>query len=258
MDRELSIPAHRPFLITPRWQYKPMAVSSPQSPVPRNPIFANETLIMLGVIHRDESGPELLDKWLEVIRPQVITLEFSRYGMAFRQERAAFYRLRIEEVYNRLKKNNRPCYDNALSMLLSYVEMPYEFERASHYAEASGAPFHLIDMDLFSYLRLREVDKLLSEENIERLLAEAHEERSGYERVMANLFFENGIRGTAYGDEMWARDKYMSNKLMVLRKYYGNRRLLHITGWQHLQDPCHLYEALKPIKVFSHDKTLCI
>jgi hypothetical protein len=258
MDRGQSVPAHRPFLISPRWQYKPMAVSSPQSSVPRNPIFAKETLIMLGAIHRDENGPELLDKWLDVIRPQVITLEFSQYGMAFRKERGAFYRQRVEEVYNKLKKNNRPCYDNALSALLSYVEMPYEFERASHYAESCGTPLYLIDMDFFSYLRLREIDRLLSEANIEIFLSGTHEDRSGYEEVMANLFFEKGVMGTIYGDEMWARDKYMSSKLRVLRKYYGNRRLLHITGWQHLQDPYRLYETLKPIKVFSHDKTLRI
>jgi hypothetical protein len=235
-----------------------MESSSPQSSIRHHLGGAGNTLIMLGVIHRDEAGPDLLDKWLEIIRPQVITLEFSRYGMIFRKERGLFYRLRIEEVYNRLKKDNRPCYDNALSMLLSYVEMPYEFERASSFAAASGAPLHLIDMDLFSYLRLREIDKLLNEENIERLLGETLENPSGYEKILAGLFFDKGVKVTTYGDEMWMRDKYMSKKLAVLRKYYGSRRFLHIAGWQHLQDPYNLYEALKPIKVFYHDKTLCI
>ena len=105
--------------------------------------------IMLGVIHRDPRGPELLDRWLATIEPQVITLEFTKYGARFRKEMGPRYVRRIEEAYNKLKKGNVPCYDNALSMVRSYVEMPYEFQCASRYGAEQGVPVRLIDMDLF-------------------------------------------------------------------------------------------------------------
>jgi hypothetical protein len=219
---------------------------------------AGGRFIMLGVLHRDPQGPDLLDRWLARIGPQVITLEFSNYGMRFRAEAGPGYIRRIEEVYNRLKKDNVPCYDNALSMVRSYVEMPYEFKGASQYGREQGIPVYLIDMDLFSSRRLREAEKLLSEENLEKVLSEDMESRKGYETVLAKLYFEKGVKTVTYTDEMRVRDKYMSNKIAVLRQYHKEKRLLHICGWQHLQDPYDLYSSENPEKVFIYDKARCI
>ena len=214
--------------------------------------------IMLGVIHRDESGPGLLDHWLDAVKPDVITVEFSNYGMTFRKKWGPLYRQRIEEVCNRLKKDNAPCYDNALSMVFSYVEMPYEFERASRYGQDHNVPVLLVDMDLFSYLRLKEIEKLLSRENLEKLLSEDRGGETGYEHILARLFFENGVRTTAYTEEMRTRDRYMSGKIEAVSACYRGKRLLHICGWQHLQDPHNLYGPLNPTKVFIYDKTFCV
>jgi hypothetical protein len=216
-------------------------------------------LIMLGVIHRDENGPDLLDRWLRAIEPQVITLEFSNYGMRFRKQMGPQLKQRIEETYNRLKKDNLPCYDNALSMTLSYIEMPYEFDRASLYGKEHGVPVHPVDMDFFSYIRLREIGELLGADNLERLFQEQGKQGgSDHEKGLARLFFEKGVKSAEYTEEMSMRDRYMSNKITVLRKYYGGKRFLHITGWRHLEDPCNLYAPLDPIKVFIYDKTFCV
>ncbi|MCX5810185.1 MAG: hypothetical protein NTX36_12590 [Proteobacteria bacterium] len=54
------------------------------------PIIGSDTrLFVLGVIHRDESGHELLHEWMKRIKPDVITLEFSNYRLMFRKERGA-------------------------------------------------------------------------------------------------------------------------------------------------------------------------
>jgi hypothetical protein len=221
-------------------------------------LHAEGLLVILGVIHRDQNGLELLNQWMAAIQPQVITLEFSKYGMTFRRERGSFYRERIEGVYNRLKKGNLPCYDNALSALFSYIEMPYEFEGASQYHTVHNVPLYLIDMDIFSYLRLKEIEMFLSVENIERMLSEDNKDSLGREKTLARLYFEKGVKPAPYTDEMYVRDRYMTNKIGVLKKYYKAKRFLHIAGWQHLQDPYNLYGPLKPIKVFFYDKTLCI
>ncbi len=213
---------------------------------------------MLGVIHRDPEGPALLDRWLDTLEPEVITLEFSEYGRTFRERMGAFYRERVEEVYNRLKKADLPCYDNALSMVLSYVNMPYEFKGASRYGESHGIPVYCIDMDFFSYLRLREIEKLLGPGNLERLLSEAGERNSGYENLLARLYFGKVVKTVPYTEEMCVRDEYMSNRIKVLRKRYKGKKLLHISGWRHLHDPRNFYAPLNPVKVFIYDKTVCL
>lgn len=215
-------------------------------------------LIMLGAIHKDENGSGLLDRWLEAVEPRVITLEFSHYSMRFRKEMGPALKRQIEEAYNRLKKNNLPCYDNTLSMVLTYVAMPYEFDRASRYAQEHGVPLHLVDMDFFSYIKLKEMEKFLSTDNLERFLTQKSEGRADQEKVLARLFFDKGVKTGTYTEEMSMRDQYMSNKIAVLRKYHKGKKFLHITGWRHLEDPFDLYGPLKPVKVFIYDKTLCV
>ena len=233
--------------------------SSSQNDAPSESILRPARgLIMLGVIHRDENGPDILDRWLRAVEPDVITLEFSNYGMRFRREMGPALKKRIEETYNRLKNNNLPCYDNALTMTLSYVEMPYEFDRASQYGKEHRVPLHLVDMDFFSYVKLREIEEFLSAGNLEKLLTEQVQGGADQEKGLARLFFDKGVRTAAYTEEMSVRDRYMSNKISVLRKYHGGKRFLHITGWRHLEDPHNLYGPLEPVKVFVYDKTFCV
>jgi hypothetical protein len=218
----------------------------------------HDGFVMLGVIHRDVSGGELLDRWLTAVEPRVITVEFSNYGLTLRRELGPGYRRRIEEAYNQLKKNNVTCYDNALSMVISYVEMPYEFERTSRYGARHGVPVYPVDMDFFSYLRLREIDRLLSPDNLRRVLSEDVGRAEGYERAAARLYFEKGVNTGSYTDEMWARDRYMSNRIGVLKKRYKGRKFLHVCGWRHLDDPYNLYGPHDPVKVFIYDKIVCL
>jgi len=231
---------------------------TPEGPASLSVLRPDHGLIMLGVIHRDEFGPDLLDRWLRAVEPHVITLEFSHYGARFRREAGPVLRKRIEEVFNRLKRDNLPCYDNALSMALSYIGMPYEFDTASRYGKEHGIAVHLVDMDFFSYVKLREVEEFLSPGNLERLLAERTEGRADQEKGLARLFFDKGVKTAPYTKEMSIRDRYMSNKIAVLRKYHGEKRFLHITGWRHLEDPLNLYGPLEPVKVFIYDKTFCV
>ena len=65
-------------------------------------------LYMLGVIHRDPRTPVLLRQWITDIKPDIITLEFSQYGLMFRKENHDRYKKRIDEVLKKLK-NNKTC-----------------------------------------------------------------------------------------------------------------------------------------------------
>jgi len=215
-------------------------------------------LFLLGVIHRDEDGPALLKDWLARIKPDVVTVELSHYGLRFRRELGEEYKRRVGEIVTQLNENGEKYNEEALASLFAYVNTPYEFDVVSAYAAEQGIPFSLIDMDFFSYVKLRAIEDLFSEENIEKVLTRTEGPNGNQEKAAARLYFEKGIKIVPYDREMYVRDRYMIAKIKDLMKNNPNRRLLHVCGWHHLEDPSSLYKQFNPIKVFSHDKALCL
>lgn len=217
-----------------------------------------ERLFVLGVIHRDDDGPELLHDWLARIMPDVITLEFSNYGLEFRKRKGDEYRRKIKDVLDKMGYNEEAREMKSLSSLVSFIDLPYEYEVASRYAGEHNASLYLIDMDAFSYLKLRKAGELFDENNIRQILSGPDAPAGGKEKAAAKLFFEKGIKLSSYDDEMYVRDKFMSDRISILMKHHTDKKFLHICGWQHLEDPHRLYAPLHPLKVFLHDETLCI
>jgi len=107
-------------------------------------------------------------------------------------------------------------------------------------------------------VKLRAIEDLFSEENIERVLTRTEEPNGHQEKATARLYFEKGIKIVPYDREMYVRDRYMTAKIKDLMKNNPNRRLLHVCGWQHLEDPSNLYGIFNPTKIFFHDKALCL
>lgn len=215
-------------------------------------------IFMLGVVHRDAEGPKLLLQWLERIMPRIITLEFSHYGLTFRKKKGKEYKKRIREVLTKIKGNNRKYNAETLADLLSYVDLPYEYKVASQYTKKHSGLLYLIDLDVFSYLKLKNSEELFHPANIEKLLCNGEGHRNGNEKAMAKLFFESGIKVARYTEEMRIRDRHMRDKISILTRSSKDKRLLHICGWQHLEDPHNLYTPLNPEKVFIYDKTVRI
>jgi hypothetical protein len=220
--------------------------------------MAEGQFIMLGIIHRDEDGLAILKDWLARIKPDVVTLELSHYGIRFRREFGEEYKRRIDRILMQRKERGEPSNKGALASLLSYISIPYEYEVTSEYAAEKGISFYLIDMDFFSYVKLKSIEDLLSEENIEKMLSLTDAPNGSQEMAAARLYFEKGITIVQYDREMYIRDRYMSSKVQDFMKHSNGKRFLHVCGWQHLQDPSNVYFSLNPIKVFSHDKAFCL
>lgn len=207
---------------------------------------------MLGIIHRDRRNDEVLGKWIDSLMPEVITLELSPYGLAFRRANAGAYRKRIEDAVWALRSEGHPCLPGDVDDLYAYVDIPREFAVAEEYCGRSGAHLHPVDMDLFSWMKLREIDELTSRENIEKLL-DGKNPGGGTEKVLANLYFRSGVTAFSYTDEMVMRDRFMCNGIGLLAKRFSGARFLHIAGWRHLTDPLGLYARFHPMKIFPYD-----
>jgi hypothetical protein len=238
-----------------------------QSQLPNSPASAtvkgelvSARLVMLGVIHREREGAPLLSRWLDCLEPDVIALEFSRYGMMFRKRHGAALRARLDELAAATGLGTDSPSSDAFEALRDYIELPYEYVQTSRYADRLRIPLHLVDLDLFSYINLRSMDELLDEKNLRTWFGE----REGYareiarERALARLFFCKDIKTFSYTDEMLTRDRHVKEKLTCLSRRYEEKRILHVCGWQHLSDPHNVYESLNPVKVFAHDRSFCI
>jgi hypothetical protein len=212
---------------------------------------------MMGVIHGDKEARALLDGWLESAAPDMVTLEFSRYGLNFRRSKGDRLMRKARSAIDELKEEDSTIDEAALDALFSYIDLPVEFAAASEYCNRRGASLFLVDMDRFSSANLARMDEVIAKENLRMLLGVEHSEKRR-QKAMARLFFEKGIKAFAYTEEMRARDRHMSNKIGRLTRRRVPSRLVHICGWQHLCDPFGFYDAFYPKKAFIYDKALCV
>ena len=111
----------------------------------------------------------------------------------------------MREVADELVAEGRPVNGKALAALLSYIDLPAEFLLTSKYATRHKVPLFLIDMDRFSSSKLGEIDGLLAKENLAHLLTQPPSRDGQYERTLARLFFQKGIRTFSYTEEMRER-----------------------------------------------------
>jgi hypothetical protein len=214
-------------------------------------------LVMVGVIHRDKEGSALLSSFLGATKPDMVSVEFSEFGLSFRLTKGELFRRRVNDALDEFGRLDRPVTQEALDQLLAFIDPPLEYVTAAEYCRNHGARLLLADLDFYSSLRLRQADQLFSRENLAKLLSMSHREEKGAEKALARLFFEKGVKAFPYTNEMYTRDWYMRDRIATIARGWKNLRMVHICGWQHLSDPHDLYKPLNPTKVFIHDPTLC-
>lgn len=204
---------------------------------------------MLGIIHRDERNPDILRAWLEKLRPDVITVEISRYAIDFRRLAGNMYREKLHDVCG----NSDPAQcGRGIADIASFIDMPKELTIADEYCRRNNIQAYPVDMDLFSLLKLNKIDELTDRKNI--MDAQADDVARGTsEKILADLYFHKGVAAFRYDEEMAIRDNFMCHRIGILRKRYRGGRFLHIAGWQHLRDPLSLYDTFQPVKIFPYD-----
>jgi hypothetical protein len=220
--------------------------------------YDSSKLAILGVIHRDQEGSLFLARWLDAWRPEVITLEFSSFGLHFRQNNGEALKTRVQGIADVMRSEGRRVDESALTSVLAYMDPSFEFSVASTFAERHSLPLFLVDDDRFSRRKLAVMEELVSRENLEKLLSGPVHYDYRHEKALARLFFEHGLNVLPYTTEMEVRDREMRDRIQALMACHSSARFLHICGWEHLRDPFNLYDLLNPTKVFIYDKAFCV
>jgi hypothetical protein len=213
-------------------------------------------LTLLGTIHRDPQGLIKLVQALNGLKPDVITLEFSLYGLRYRSKKKRSLSrclLRgLQEIggtnglhLGALKKLMRTSGIGGIGALL---DLPFEYKGASFYSKHHSIPLHCVDISLYSRQLLSKLDELLSPENLKKVLAfettplqaAVIEECKRAERLLPNS------RHLITLDRVWEkRERIMASRIRKIVARYRGGHLVHIGGWQHLTaQPATLFSCL--------------
>lgn len=213
--------------------------------------MADKKLYMIGVIHGDDRAKKRLLRILQNISPDVVTVEFTNYGLNFRTKNVNWIKKKVKKIFSCMNDEKEKI-KNSLKIL----KIPYEYLTAKRYAEAKRIPLFLVDMDFFSFFRLRYVRELLDGENLLKLVNEEHCPPLQIEKRIANAYFEKNIKIFSSSEEMRVRDEYTVRLITKIMEENIGRVIAHICGWQHLIDENGYYSKFNPQKIYIYDKSL--
>lgn len=231
------------------------------------------SLTLVGTIHRDPNGLPRLKEILERKCPDIITLEMSEYGVAFRERAGPRLKERLfdtlqglhekkgQKERGELNRPQKPSEISAINSALLALELPFEFRAVKAYCERNRIPFRCVDLSKYSRDKLKTLrEEMITEENLRKILSFApkdpHEELQKQRALARRLtsqdadkFLIEAFLNGKMGHGIVQRDRYMSLRIKEILK--NNGKTLHVGGWEHLlNDPegKTLYGLLKDLR----------
>ena len=207
-------------------------------------------LTLIGTVHRDPGGMQILIKELTRLHPQAITLEFSFYGLQYRLNRrrvlskrllTALYNIQGTERWG-MRELKKLLRSTGIGGIKALLDVPYEYTGTRLYSKRHGLPLFCIDSSSYSRQLLRHVDELISPENLKRIIAletAPLKETVAKEYQNAEKVLLNGMQSPwlsmMHADEEWEkREHSMADRMRKITAQYPGCSIVHVGGWQHL------------------------
>jgi len=188
-------------------------------------------------VHGDPAGYDRAWRFFEGLRPDIITVEISRFSVRYRERAAQDWQRRLATALEELPSG--AAEHPAIARVAAQAALPFEYRAARDWGQARGVPIKLLDTgvvarrhlprygsELFSPGNLRVLLETETAGSLEDFVAgefqRARRVRSGKDR--RRLFpapSETGRR-----ERLWAR--------RLRRLVGGEQRVLHLGGWEHL------------------------
>jgi cellobiose-specific phosphotransferase system component IIB len=216
------------------------------------------SLTLIGTIHRDPNGLPRLMEILEGESPEIITLEMSEFGVAFRERAGPRLKGKLSDILRGLygesvqREREKPNKSQglfeteAIGAILLALELPFEFRAVKAYSERKGIPFRCIDLSKYSRAKLEKLqEEMITVENLRKIQAfppmDQHEglrkQRILAQRLTSedvDQFLVEAFLNGRMGDGMALRDWYMSLRIKKILRNRGHT--VHVGGWEHLLD----------------------
>jgi hypothetical protein len=211
-------------------------------------------LILVGTVHGDPRGWERAVRLLDWLRPELITVEISRFSLRYRARQGKHWQRLLARG---LKELPAGAADHpAIRRVMALVALPFEVRAARDWGRRHGVPWRPLDLGGTARRHLpRYAGELLAPDNLRALLAsEADGSLEGFvarEFRRARLAYRRSPRRLPLAAEAEAgrRERFLARRLRRLAG--GGGRLVHLGGWQHLapwQDESGLWQLLADLK----------
>jgi len=205
-------------------------------------------LTLAGIVHRDPAGADRLWDFLERCRPGGVSVELSRYSLAFRRSNRERLARTLDENLEVIMREDTDGRETFLSesghvyAIRAAIGVPYEYEVCSTYCRRHGAPLELADLSSSSRTHLPALEELISLPNLRRLLAEPdedpREEATRQRRVAEGLLLRTPLESARWphpqDPEDWLREEHMARTIRRAISQNGDCQWVHVVGWQHL------------------------
>ncbi len=226
------------------------------SPGPPPKQLPSSSLILLGTVHGDPRGYERAEKLLQQLKPDLVTVEVSRFSLRYRQRQGGRWQHLLQQALEELPAAAGHL---AIRRLMAQVSLPFEVRVAREYSRLAGAPWRPLDLGEPSRRHLpRYARELLSPENLKALLATEDAPLEDYvagEYRRARLACRRPLwRLSGENPETRRRERLLARRLRHHLARYG--RVAHLGGWEHLvpwRDGTGMWQDLadlKPLRLF--------
>lgn len=194
-------------------------------------------LVLLATVHGDPDGYERAWRFLEYWRPDVITVEISRFSVHYREKAAKGWRHRLSEALKTLPP--KAATNVAVARVVAQASLPFEYRVARDWGRTYQVPVKLLDTGAAARHHLpRYKEDLLTLGNL-GLLCETGapgtlEEFVAKEYQRARLARAGKLRRLPdfIGVEVGKRERLWNKRLR--RLVTGTRKVVHLGGWEHL------------------------
>lgn len=206
---------------------------TPPFPPSKNP--ASPSLILIGTVHGDPLGYARALKLLRHFKPDLVTVEVSRFSLRYRERQGSRWQRLLEQALEGLPPA-AACH-LAIRRLAAQVALPFEVRAARDYGRRFAIPWRPLDLGRLSRRHLpRYARELLAPENVRALLTTKDEPLAAYvarEYRRARLAVQRPPWWSLRGDpETRRRERLQARRLRDCLARYP--RVVHLGGWEHL------------------------
>lgn len=198
-----------------------------------------DALVLVGTVHLDPGGYDLLTSLLFELKPETVTVDVSLYALEFRRTVGREYRTLLDNF-------RRP--DGTLPPALAAVDLqlqiPFEYRAAEDYAERRGARVVPVGDSAQSQKLLAHLSReLMTTDNLVKLAA--REEPELLEQVekewkRARRYY---LTGAPAAGSLEKTDKRLARQI---KEYAGREPVSHVGGWEHLKGLADLLGEFEP------------
>jgi hypothetical protein len=206
-------------------------------------------IILVGTVHRDPEGYARSLALLESLKPDLVLVELSPYGLAFRKSNKRLYRRILRRNLIRAAARRAMTLMEALQhpeiiAIGRQIDLPFEYRAVAAYSRDSTADYRLVDLSHYSRQWISSWPDLISTENLTSLLSieplvptistlyESAARRISAQTVSS--LFEGKLADVA-GVQAWAeREYYLARSVLSAMNRLRPSKAVYLGGWNHL------------------------